>query len=95
MTNVLTPSSGDLSAKLLDRVIGPGWQNLFVNGAQGGHLTLLGHMFSVWNTLFCPAWWCCFRSSPRAASFPPPTKASRPIFIPHGPRSARWARSGS
>ncbi|MHB1516267.1 MAG: DotA/TraY family protein [Acidiferrobacteraceae bacterium] len=49
--SVLTPSPADLSVKLLDRIIGPGWQNLFTNGVQGGHLTLLGHMFATWNTL--------------------------------------------
>ncbi|MHB1527839.1 MAG: DotA/TraY family protein [Acidiferrobacteraceae bacterium] len=49
--SVLTPSTADLSVKLLDRIIGPGWQNLFANGVQGGHLTLLGHMFATWNTL--------------------------------------------
>ena len=51
MSSVLTPSSADMSVKLLDRVIGPGWQNLFTHGVQGGHLTLLGHMFATWNTL--------------------------------------------
>lgn len=50
-SNVLTPSPADLSVKLLDRVIGPGWQDLFTHGVQGGHLTLLGHMFATWNTL--------------------------------------------
>ena len=51
MSNYLTPSPGDLSVKLLNTVLGPNWQDLFIKGAQGAHLTLIGHLFSVFNVI--------------------------------------------
>ncbi len=46
---VLTPSPGDLSVKLMNELIGQNWQDLFVHGAQGAHLTLIGQLFTIFN----------------------------------------------
>lgn len=50
MSTSLTPSPGDLSIKLMDTILGHGWNNL-LHGALGAHLTLLGQLFGVFNAV--------------------------------------------
>ncbi len=46
----LTPSQGDLSIKLMNTILGHGWEHL-LGGAVGAHLTLLGQLFGVFNAV--------------------------------------------